>query len=307
MKVERIAVGITPDHNSDGAVRRAMALGRAFNAKVDVVHGVGVGHLRRGVGEAATWAAHVAASEAQAREACRGKLELLVEDPLYAEEELDSYLHIRPEKGSAALLAHAKEVGADLLVLGEHRRRGLFDFGGTARGVLAGAECPVWVQPNGPEFDSLPPITRIVAPVDLSNATASVLRAGAELAQRFDASIEVLHVFVPPTFAYDLETGVAAGPTFVIDSVRTGEKEQLEELANAVDWGGIQPELVQDEGDAVHVIHEHSKDPGTLVVMGSHGHSGFARAVLGSVAYAVLKDRKGPTLVLPQRGEPLLG
>lgn len=306
MKVDRIVVGITPEHHSDGAIRRAMRLGRAFDAKVEAVHGVGVGHMRRGIGEAAAWSAHVAATEAHARDACRGKLELLVEDPLYAELPLDDYLTVRPEKGPAALLAHAKEHAADMIVLGGHRRRGLFDFGGTARTILAGAECPVWIQPDGHDTDEAQDVTSVLASVDLSPASDSVLKAAMELAQRFDVPLEVLHVFVPPTFAYDIETGVAAGPSFVIDNVRDEERKELERIAGSYDWsGGRQPAVRQVEGDAVDVIHSRS-DARTLVVMGTHGHSGITRAVLGSVAYAVLKGRKGPTLVLPQPSKGLL-
>ena len=300
MKIGRIVVGITPGHESDAALTRALGLGRAFDAHVDAVHGVGAGSIRRGVGGAAQWVDHVAALTRQARSSCHGKLEVLVDDPVYAELPPEDFLHVRSEKGAAALLAQAEEQGADLIVIGDHRRRGLFDFGRTARGVLAGADCPVWIQPRGPEGSQPSPIQRVLAAVDLSEGTNDVLSAAASLAGRLDVPLEVVHVFVPPVFAYDVETGVAAGPSFVIDEVRTAERRELERLCAEFDWEGLEPAVRQVEGEAVETIADRADD-GALLVIGTHEASTLQRAVLGSVAYASVKDRSGPSLIVPVR------
>jgi nucleotide-binding universal stress UspA family protein len=45
-------------------------------------------------------------------------------------------------------------------------------------------------------------------------------------------------------------------------------------------------------------VKEAEKSKADLIVMGSHGRSAFAAAVLGSVAYVIHKDTKIPVLVV---------
>lgn len=315
MKLERVVVGVLPARASDGAVRVAQRLAGSLGAEFHAVHGAGSGgssRFVRGLGTAREWASRVAAAEKRARDACRGRLEPLVDEPGLAERPLDELLSVRPESGARALLAHAEAEGADLIVLGGHRRAGLFDFGSTARSVLGGATCPVWIQPecqSQSRFssgDSTPLLRRVVAAVDLSEASPRVLAAACGLARRLTLPLEVLHVFVPPAFAYDVEAGVPAGPTFVIDELRASERVALEALVESADGAGLELTVRQTEGDAVECIRARTKGDGTLLVMGTHGHGGLLSAVLGSVAYAALKGREGPTLVLPPAREPAL-
>ncbi len=297
MQVRRIVVGLELGKLSDRAVVRAMGLAREFGARLDVVHGVGVQEPNLGDARRAFFAEYATRAHERALEAARGKLELLVEDPVYAEMPLDEYLHVEPGSGAQALLSFAQAHAADLIVIGAHRHRRPFDFGGTGRAVLAKSACPVWVEPaEGRRFE------RVLAPIDLSPSTELVLRAARSLATRFEVPVRVLHVFVPPAFAYDPLGGVAAGPTYVVDSLREHERAATRALVAAFDWGALPIETEFDEGDPPERIVAQA---GTtdLIVMGTHGHTGFSRAVLGSCAHSVLRHARGPILVVPQRAE----
>jgi nucleotide-binding universal stress UspA family protein len=297
MQIHRIVAGLSLDKLSDQAIRRAMSLAREYGARLDVVHGAGVEAPYVGKARHAFFTEHRARALERAREAARGKLELLVEDPVYAELPLDDYLQVRPESGARALLSFAEEHGADLLVIGAHRHRKPFDLGGTGRAALAKSACPVWAEPaEGRRFE------RVLAPVDLSPWTPLVLEAARSVAQRFHVPVRVLHAFVPPDFAY-AEGGVAVGPVYAIEGLRESERAATAELVAAFDWGELPTETEFAEGDAADAIVKTAGET-DLIVMGTHGHSGLARAVLGSCANRVLRHAHGPVLVVPDREHP---
>lgn len=294
MELRRIVVGLELGKLSDQAVVRAMSLAREFGARLDVVHGAGLEAPGQGGPRRDFVAAHGKLALARARAAARGKLELSVEDPAYAGRPLEDYLHVSAATGARALLAFVREHDSDLIVLGAHRHRKLFDLGGTARHVLARSTCPVWMEPaEAHRFE------RVLAPIDLSSATPRVLEAVRSLAARFAVPVRVLHVFVPPEFAYD-PISASPAPVQVIASLREDERAEVRELVASFDWGALPVETEFAEGDPAHVIVEHGASA-DLIVMGTHGHGRLARAVLGSCADRVLRHAKGPVLVLPQR------
>lgn len=285
MRFRCIVVGLELGKLSDQAIHRAMSLAREFDARLDVVHGTGVEAAGLEPARRAFHAEFSARARAAAREAARGKLELLVEDPAYAGLPVDDYLHVRDEHGAEALLEHARVNDADLIVLGAHRQRAVIDFGGTGRAVLARSPYPVWVEPaEALRFE------RVLAPIDLSPATALVLAAAHDVAARFNVPVRVLHVFLAP------ELGASEQ---AIERLRVEERTAARELVHAFDWGALPVELEFGEGEPSEVIVEHAGSD--LIVMGTHGRRGLSRAVLGSCAYRVLRTAHGPTLVIPQR------
>src|SRR5688572_11105090 len=94
-----------------------------------------------------------------------------------------------------ALAAFAREFRADLISLGRRRRRrGAARFGDTtAQRLLAQTRIPVLVVPMA--RPTLP--TRILAAVDDQPSCATDLRVAWELAQRYEAELELLHVLSP--------------------------------------------------------------------------------------------------------------
>ena len=297
MELRHLVVGLELGQLSNQAVARAMSLAREFGARLEVVHGAGLEGRHLTPARRAFLVRHGGDALARATAAARGKLELMVEDPVFAGRPVEDYLRVRPEVAAEALLAAVRASGADLLVIGAHRQRKPFDFGGTGRAVLARSPCPVWVEPaDGQRFE------RILAPVDLSPSTDLVLAAARSLAARFDVPVRVLHVFVPPELAYVTPLEPGPRPASVIDALREEERGATRALVGAFDWGPLPVETEFAEGQAADVILAHA-GPRDLVVMGTHGHTGLARAVLGSTAYRVLRHAVGPMLVVPQRAE----
>jgi nucleotide-binding universal stress UspA family protein len=57
------------------------------------------------------------------------------------------------------------------------------------------------------------------------------------------------------------------------------------------------------EGKVVETILQVAQNPFDLIVMVTHGRTGMAKVVLGSVAEAVLHQSHCPVLIIPARGE----
>ncbi|HEX2153030.1 MAG TPA: universal stress protein [Acidimicrobiia bacterium] len=126
----------------------------------------------------------------------------------------------------------------------------------------------------------------IVAAVDSSGATASVLARAIRQARQAGASLQVIHVYEPPTVTYSM-AGIHE-----LDDGRLAEAE-----AEAV-WGGASPVL--DDSGIDWVRHDARGYPPTaiadfakevdadLIVIGSRGKGAFLSLALGSTSHGVL-------------------
>lgn len=227
----------------------------------------------------------------------RSRIEALTErfpgvglDPAHIED----WLTVRLGRPGSELVAHARDTGADALFLGGHRSRGLIDFGGTARAVLAHSPCPVWVQPApGAE------IRRILVPVEADPGSHHTLEWARLLAKRFEAEVTVSHVFATPDFCYAPGMGPESGiPTYVVDDLRASERKSFDALTESFEWDGVSAKSRFVEASPVPEILEQAKEC-DLMVLGMHGRSRLSRQVLGSTAYAVLRDAPCGVLAVP--------
>ena len=148
----------------------------------------------------------------------------------------------------------------------------------------------------------MPRLKKILVPVDYSDGSRVAMEYALFLAERFDAEIEVLHVAEIPLGE---EEHTVVKPD-------TGEEEFLSELImqQAVKAGTefLAP-FVRDatipiersllKGRPGKVIVEAATDRGAdLIVMGTHGRSGFERLIMGSVTERVLRSAPCPVVVV---------
>ena len=144
-------------------------------------------------------------------------------------------------------------------------------------------------------------IRRILCPIDFSDYSRRALDHAVAMARWYDSTITLLHVYsVVPVAAY--APGTPMHPPVALPPV---DREQL--LASmqrfAEDAVGsdrpIQCETC--EGHAAAKILDRAKAmPSDLIVMGTHGRSGFERFVLGSVTEKVLRKAACPVLSVPR-------
>lgn len=137
----------------------------------------------------------------------------------------------------------------------------------------------------------------IVVPTDFSDPAERALALARELAQKAGpAHLILTHaVFVPVEVeALGLDTAQLA---------RTGIEERvardLEQMLTELQDAGISAEYVSSWGSPERIIVEIARAKGAdLIVMGTHGRTGLAHVVLGSVAERVVREAPCPVLTV---------
>ncbi|MGH7229845.1 MAG: universal stress protein [Nitrospiraceae bacterium] len=273
----------------------AVFLARAYEAKLQVVH----------VSERPLWfrpSAPAALYLEQAREEAALQLvqleKHLVESGL-AGAQCRLVLGIPSEQ----INAQAREMAADLVVVGTHGRTGLDHIllGSTAERVIKGAPCPVLAVPiirdRNLEGDggsrTTPSMQRILAALDFSSPSLDAVEYAIQVANHFGAAMTLLHVLEPVYHDLDLGLGTSEQECQKRDHWRT----QLAELAGLIRSFGLAAEAKIRGGVPADSIVACAEDQGAdLIVMGTHGRRGWSRLRFGSVAEAVL--RQAPCSVL---------
>jgi len=206
-------------------------------------------------------------------------------------------LAVFPGSPVAALAEVARDRRADVLVLGPHRKDGPLDLGRTTRALLAATRCDVWMQPSAPQK-----LQRVIVPYDASEESQRGLALGLALARRHGVGLVALQAYAPPEFAYPSPDGSEVlMPMYVVEEQRKAMKARFEAEVAALDPGGVPLSSLFVDGDAADRIVD-EQGPADLVVMGTHGRTGLAAALLGGVAAAVLKRARGPVYAVRAQG-----
>ena len=126
-------------------------------------------------------------------------------------------------------------------------------------------------------------IRHVLCPVDLSGAAAKALRYADALRSALGAELTVL--FVDPVATERPQDLEPREPTAFIAAT----------VGSATDVRAI-----QRQGEPVdEILRTSAALDCDLIVMGTHGHTGVQRLLLGSVAESVLRRSLTPVLVVP--------
>lgn len=148
-----------------------------------------------------------------------------------------------------------------------------------------------------------PMISKILVPTDGSNAAQKAATYAVDLAKQLKATVIVLSVIDKRSFMGQTVPARKA-PRHVIEPIDDYLREAAEgytgEINKLCDKKGVQAKTVIMTGHPVEsIVKEASRAKADLIIMGSHGKSAMAAAVLGSVAYGVIhKDTKIPVLIV---------
>jgi nucleotide-binding universal stress UspA family protein len=142
-------------------------------------------------------------------------------------------------------------------------------------------------------------IRRILCPVDFSECSRHAAAYAVMIARRWGASVTAVNV-LPPVAPSIPPTGEGLYPPFVFTP------DDLQQFRNEVDafvrGTGVEVPLdaVVVEGSVVAEITRVAAEVGAdLLVMGTHGRSGYDLLVLGSVAEKILRKAPCPVLTVP--------
>jgi nucleotide-binding universal stress UspA family protein len=204
----------------------------------------------------------------------------------------------------------AEEVDADLIVMSTAGRRGLEGVlvGSVAEEVVRLAPCPVLTLRSGVEAASFPSAAPILVPVDFSEHSRRALTLAREFADRFSAGIQVLHVFERPIHPEVYLGGMPLdSPQF--RTVENSLREALETFVSEAPGPEVLTELYVVDGRAVPGILEFAEHHGTgMIVIATHGLTGLAHVLLGSVSERIVRRAECPVLTARAFGtEPVSG
>lgn len=144
-------------------------------------------------------------------------------------------------------------------------------------------------------------ITTIVAGVDLSVPSEHALERAAALAQLNNAHLIMVNAQPDDAPIENVDSAMLEQLGEVSQAVRAEEVKRLAERATALQARGISVELINQAGAPGEVVSSIAAERhAELIVIGTHGHTGIQRFLLGSVATAVL--RHAPCDVLVCRG-----
>lgn len=192
-------------------------------------------------------------------------------------------------------------VGAQLVVMGTHSRRGLsrFFLGSIAERVVRTSAVPVLTVPRDPESIPMPPKS-ILVPHDLSTAS----RTGLELAHALRPG---LHAAVSAVYVLEGEAGSEGawiprwiGPEHVARHRAMVERAIRDDVAEVF---GPEDQVVQVqllEGEVVDSVLQAQRSFGAdLIIVGASGKDGVERILLGSYTADLLRRSEVPVLTVP--------
>lgn len=143
-------------------------------------------------------------------------------------------------------------------------------------------------------------IRTILHPTDFSRASAPAFKRAVQMAKDNRAQLLILHVlapaspmlmtdgYVPPRVYDDMEA-----------AARAEAQKQLRRLVEKAKHSGARVKPILLEGIAhERIIQAARSRKADLVVIGTHGRTGFARFFLGSVASRVLAISPCPVLTV---------
>lgn len=208
---------------------------------------------------------------------------------------------VRDVTAPAAILRYAAEVAADLLVIGTHGRSGLgrLLLGSVAEACVASAPCPVLTVPTRAGAAAPSAAAPVLVAVDFSERSRAALAAGRELADLYGADVEAVHVVRDagpyPGFAPNILSLTDFDPA-------QGEAVRERLAAFAATVPGASPTALHvGLGEPSRVVASLAAERGAgALVMGTHGRTGVAHALVGSVAEATLRRAPCPVLTLRQ-------
>lgn len=137
--------------------------------------------------------------------------------------------------------------------------------------------------------------TRVLCPIDFSETSRHAFDQAAAIARWYEAPLTVLYVF-------------ASLPTLDLPPLVLEPKDRERLLRDIREWtAGLPPglpvEIRIEQAEYVHeeILRQIAATGSDLLVLGTHGRSGFQRFFLGSVAEKVVRKASCPTLVVPPR------
>ena len=143
----------------------------------------------------------------------------------------------------------------------------------------------------------------ILCPIDFSDASTHAVDQAVVIAGWYKARITALHV-CSPMLASVPGLGMSGRGEATGDTEMERLRNEAAAHCEAAITAGIGLDILIDTGQpASHILDRANSLPADLIVMGTHGTSGFEHLILGSVTEKVLRKAACPVLTVPPRAQ----
>ncbi len=144
---------------------------------------------------------------------------------------------------------------------------------------------------------------KILAPVDFSGLSKSVLKVASEIGENRKAEVVAIHVARNPEYqakygGYGAELVGAISPSRLLEDTRVELQSNLDLMVREVE-SNVAIEAIVIFGEPAKEILDFSESGDfDLLVMGTHGRNMVSRFVIGSVSEQVLRRAPCPVFLL---------
>ena len=147
-------------------------------------------------------------------------------------------------------------------------------------------------------------MTRVIASTDFSEASLIGVRAARDHAQRLGATLVLVHVWDRGALALHSPylKSVQAENVAMMNEIEESLAKELEGVRHELLEGvvGVSTSILDDRNPARGITR--FAKPEDVIVIATHGRTGFSRALLGSVAEKVVRLAPCQVLTVPARG-----
>lgn len=144
------------------------------------------------------------------------------------------------------------------------------------------------------------PVTRILCPTDFSQAAEAGVKAAAELAGHFRSAVRLVHVIAPiPPMAHSAGVALTYDIPGYIAELKKTARDSLDEIMAGPEFEPLDVTASVEEGEPARAIVETAaREDVDMIVIATHGESGWRRFVFGSVAERVVRLAEQPVLTV---------
>lgn len=245
------------------------------------------------------------------RTAARKRMKEDVE-PLEDQEVIIKTHESRGVTAAFSILEYAREIDSDLIVCGSSGRLDwdLAILGSTSSRIVRYSKCPVMTVHEN-RISSVPDaMEKILVPYDFSDYSKTALEHAVALADTYGARLDLLHVVdirKYPDFYMKNNVQILIGG---VEDIGKRAGRRLEEVAEGVrdsidGLGKVQAHV--RGGRTYEEINRFAQDvDADLIVIATHGLTGFRGVLLGSVAEQVTQNAPCPVFAVKPFGKSLL-
>jgi nucleotide-binding universal stress UspA family protein len=147
------------------------------------------------------------------------------------------------------------------------------------------------------------PFKKVLCPTDFSAASRPALGAAAEVAGHFQAAMYLVHIVpaVPP---------LPSDPTYVFEvpeyerALHADAERQLQTLKEDLAVKALKVHTIVGHGDpGSEIVRIATNEAVDLIVIATHGTTGWRAVIFGSVAEKVVRLAQRPVLTIPATRE----